>query len=430
MKHKKAVILVVVLLFIVPFVFSDAGEPCDTEGEILDNNICDEGVWEPPNDGIKYRVNTTTDKYDVVYSMYTGWHACNADISDSPLAGPSLLSNGEIIEIDDHGYICHFDQAIEKISKCENTNLGNRVLVDNTYYYCTSANNWDAHITDIDACTKAEELFGGISWTGRLCCGEEFEPDYYNDLLGMEGGCWHSSMISSGQLVSDANLAPNPDFVDSYTDQGDSIPLGWERVNKQDGGYSYLSDRIYEISITQPEDKLFGLKSNKIKVRANTEYNLSINVILYGGEFRALNVECDTPISWTYTPTPRTITIPSGWQVVYALFKTSTTTKECQIFPTFTEGKTGTVQFNNIKLFENNPYVLNDAGEFFSCGKTDFGSAEANAVVTNIGDVCTAKGDYYCSGSKWVYNPAATGFESSRITPGANLLINPLFEIR
>lgn len=424
MKSKKAVIFVVILLFVVPFLYSAIGDSCANEGQIdqSTNAICSLGVWEPPSATI-YRIQAA-DEYEVVYSA--NWYACNADPSDSPVAGITL-SKGQRLVINNKEYICYLENDIEKISKCDLTNMGSRILIDSQYYYCDADSKWKTGLSAQEACVAADALYGGISWTGRNCCGEQLDLEYYNERLGTSG-CWASHVVRSGNIVSEVDIAP--DFTDN---NGDSIPDKWQKINTPISGSSGLQQGAYEIYVGEQIDSFHGLKSSDIRVRKNAEYNLSIdtrtNFLPNDGQFYALNLECygdgtNNDFSWLNAPQP--IATTQDWTTLSAIFKTTSTTTYCQIFPRLYSS--GIVWFNNIKMHEDNPYVLNHQGEFFVCEKTNT-YFNINILNENYNYVCGSLGNYYCSSDGWVYT-TLTGLHSSRIIPGANLLINPFFEIR
>ncbi len=83
-------------------------------------------------------------------------------------------------------------------------------------YYCVPGPNddtlWenDLDTANKQACENAgDKEFGrSFKWTGKKCCGDKAN-EFYNDINGKEAGCWDSTKVTNGSLVSDDNRVLN-----------------------------------------------------------------------------------------------------------------------------------------------------------------------------------------------------------------------------
>lgn len=489
---QKAVILIVVFLFIAPFVFSQnecVGTPptlcTDSNLGSIDssyNCICayDDSqtipLWKNPDAGKIYRIGTDDNAFDVV-SDGSVWYGCDAEGNDNAYSFPPGNEKGENIAISvtapsTHEYICYKKDNQEKWGECYGDAAefsttggtthpaGQRVPDEPLFYYCTPQEKWAAKITDLETCSSAGLLYGGITWTGSRCCGEEY-GEYYNEPLltqAIPGGCWHDTVVQSNR-VSDINFISNPDLeIDS---DNDGLPNSWSYISVPSTGTVTLSltyatkqskEKSFLIDASGITDTgLYGIKSTPIAVRPDATYAYSayINIASINGEIRAdaacyNNWHDDNEQAPAFTKRI-TLTAPTAdWVYRSGAFATTSATKHCHILLYFTKGAAGTglarAWFDNTNLYEDNPYVLNFRGQFYGCTKTD-SDFNAPSGLINTQNYCSSYGDYFCSYSKNGWSsavddlntrddgslPLANQRQYARTKTFGNLLLNPLF---
>lgn len=102
-------------------------------------------------------------------------------------------------------------------------------------YYCVHGLSgleddtlWDNNLdgSNKQSCESAgDKEFGkSFAWTGAQCCGDK-AGEFYNDIYGKEAGCWNSTKVTNGSLVSDDNrvLNYNGKFYSCNINAGDEL---------------------------------------------------------------------------------------------------------------------------------------------------------------------------------------------------------------